>query len=69
VSLPGESLHRTTAANAGGCPAVCAFVNDKLDGPPGGGSIGQELLQRLLFIPNPGKMFFAPGSHLRVRLG
>jgi D-lactate dehydrogenase len=28
-----ESLHRTTAANAGGCPAVCAFVNDQLDGP------------------------------------
>jgi D-lactate dehydrogenase len=28
-----ESLHRSTAAMANGCPAVCAFVNDKLDGP------------------------------------
>jgi len=28
-----ESLHRATAAMAKGCPAVCAFVNDTLDGP------------------------------------
>jgi D-lactate dehydrogenase len=28
-----ESLHRATAAIAAGCPAVCAFVNDQLDGP------------------------------------
>jgi D-lactate dehydrogenase len=28
-----ENLHRATAALAAGCPAVCAFVNDKLDGP------------------------------------
>jgi D-lactate dehydrogenase len=26
-------LHRATAAIAVGCPAVCAFVNDELDGP------------------------------------
>src|SRR5208337_4775752 len=29
----GENLHRTTAAMAAGCPAVCAFVDDILDGP------------------------------------
>jgi D-lactate dehydrogenase len=29
----GESLHWATAAMAAGCPAVCAFVNDTLDGP------------------------------------
>lgn len=28
-----ESLHRATAGMAVGCPAVCAFVNDQLDGP------------------------------------
>jgi D-lactate dehydrogenase len=28
-----ESLNRTTGAIAVGCPAVCAFVNDQLDGP------------------------------------
>jgi D-lactate dehydrogenase len=28
-----ENLHQTTAAMASGCPAVCAFVNDKLNGP------------------------------------
>jgi len=28
-----ENLHRTTAAMAAGYPAVCAFVNDKLDSP------------------------------------
>lgn len=27
-----ESLHRATAGMAAGCPAVCAFVNDQLDG-------------------------------------
>jgi D-lactate dehydrogenase len=29
----GENLHRTTAAMAAGWPAVCAFVDDILDGP------------------------------------
>jgi D-lactate dehydrogenase len=29
----GENLHRATAPLAAGCPAICAFVNDKLDGP------------------------------------
>jgi D-lactate dehydrogenase len=29
----GESLHQATAAMAAGYPAVCAFVNDTLDGP------------------------------------
>jgi D-lactate dehydrogenase len=29
----GESLHKATAALAAGCPAICAFVNDKLDSP------------------------------------
>jgi D-lactate dehydrogenase len=28
-----ESLHPATAAMAAGCPAVCAFVDDQLDGP------------------------------------
>ena len=28
-----ESLHRDTATMAVGCPAVCAFVDDQLDGP------------------------------------
>lgn len=28
-----ESLHRATATVAAGCPAVCAFVDDQLDGP------------------------------------
>lgn len=28
-----ENLHRATATMAAGCSAVCAFVNDKLDGP------------------------------------
>src|SRR5262249_18049502 len=28
-----ENLHRDTAAMAAGCPAVCAFVDDQLDGP------------------------------------
>jgi D-lactate dehydrogenase len=28
-----ESLHQATAALAVRCPAVCAFVNDQLDGP------------------------------------
>jgi D-lactate dehydrogenase len=28
-----ESLHRASATVAAGCPAVCAFVDDQLDGP------------------------------------
>ena len=28
-----ECLHRDTATIAAGCPAVCAFVDDQLDGP------------------------------------
>lgn len=33
LTYHAESLHRTTATMAAGCPAVCAFVDDQLDGP------------------------------------
>jgi D-lactate dehydrogenase len=32
VIYHAETLHRTTAVMATGCPAVCAFVNDNLEG-------------------------------------
>lgn len=33
LTYHSESLHRTTAGMASGFAAVCAFVNDRLDGP------------------------------------